>query len=111
MSKIHAERRRFPRAASSNPMLVAAPEVSGERTLHQTEVVGMNGLMFTSDKSFGRGTLLLIDLAVEERIVEIVGKVAYERVTVVGDLEVGVEFTNVRAADRFYLSTLVEMSA
>jgi len=111
MMKINAERRRFPRVASTNPMLVTAPDESGERHFHETGVVGMNGLMFRSDKSYGRGTVLQIDLAVDNRIVEVAGKVAYERITLVGDLEVGVEFTRVRAGDRFYLSTLMRMTA
>ena len=111
MTKINAERRRFPRIASSNPMLVSPPEASGERYLHETGVVGMNGLMFRSEKSYGRGTVLQIDLAVDNRIVELAGRVAYERITIVGDLEVGVEFVRVRAGDRYYLSTLMRMSA
>lgn len=111
MTKINAERRRFPRVTSSNPILVAGPDSDGDRTLHETGVVGMNGLMFRSEKSYGRGTVLQMDLAVHDRIVEVVGKVAYERITVVGDLEIGVEFTRVNNGDRHHISSLLRMSA
>jgi len=111
MTNLHAERRRCPRVASSNPLLVATPDSGGEHTLHETGDVGMNGLMFRSDRSYGRGTALQLDMAVFDHIVEIAGKVAYERITVVGDLEIGVEFTRVRPGDSYYLSTLIQQSA
>jgi len=111
MTKINAERRRSPRVASTNPLLVAAPECGDERTFHETGVVGMNGLMFRSDRSYGRGTVLQLDMAVDDHIVEVAGRVAYERITVVGDLEIGVEFTRIRPGDSYYLSTLMRQSA
>jgi len=105
------DRRRFPRVQVGAPLRVGTTGGGPSREEFVAEVVGLGGLMFRSEMSFGRGTELLLDLALGDQRVEATGRVVYERITVVGDLEVGVEFGVVSPDGQDLLQELLRKSA
>lgn len=110
MNPVTTNRRRFPRVYAAAPLLVS-PGGGAPREFFVADTVGLGGLMFRSEKSFGRGTLLQLDLALGDRVVEATGRVAYERITVVGDMEVGVEFLRMAPGGLELLRSLLRQCA
>lgn len=110
MNHLTPDRRRFPRVHADAPLLVS-PGGGAPKEFFVADTVSLGGLMFRSDKSFGRGSLLQLDLALGDRVVEASGRVAYERITVVGDLEVGVEFLRLSPGSADLLRALLPQCA
>ncbi len=102
--------RRFPRIPSSQPILAQrldeAPDAIGGNAMSRTRTVGLGGCMFTSDESFGPGTILDLVIKARERVVRTTARVVWEA-TISGDrFEVGCEFLDLEDADRAALAAL-----
>jgi hypothetical protein len=100
------QKRRFPRIPAENAVLVRK---IGEEPLEgfaTMRTVGLGGCMFTHDAALGSGTVLEMLISIKSWVVKATGRVVYELPKSGAEVEVGVEFLDISAADRAILSTL-----
>ena len=84
--------RKFPRINSKNVLRVAPLNRSVEETIQLTRVVGGGGCQFSSNESFGVGSILVIRLLLITQSINPIAKVVWEKSNGEGNFEIGVEF-------------------
>jgi len=105
MSPLYSPQRRFPRIPSKNSLLIKTLDAPAAGRLARTQVLGLGGCMFHSDEPFGVGANLSLHIAVQERFIRALGRVAYENRR--GDrYEVGVEFLEISDEEKDLLAAL-----
>jgi len=107
MADDYSNKRRFPRIPSENPVLVKKLYDQKVSSITKTQVVGMGGCMFESDKPLGVGSLLTLMIAVHERFVKAKARVVYENPKTEDKFEIGVEFLEVDSMDRIIIEALL----
>jgi hypothetical protein len=96
------QRRRFPRIASENVVLVRGAGEDEHEGLAKTKALGLGGLSFVTEESLGVGRLIELFISLGGRVVPTRSRVVYE--VPVGDrIEVGVEFVDLDPEAREYL--------
>lgn len=93
-------KRRLPRIASHNSVLV---QKLGERDVEEfarTKTLGLGGCCFLSVEKFGIDSILNLLISVEHSVIQSKARVAYEMPTEDGRFEIGVEFVEMRPEDR-----------
>lgn len=100
------QRRRFPRLASRHAVLVERLDESADERLATTRGVGLGGLAFVADRSYGAGAELRLRITVDHEVVSADGRVVWEREE--GDAwRVGVEFVRLGEGARGRLALLL----
>jgi len=96
------QRRRFPRIASENVVLVRTAGEAEREGLGKTRALGMGGLSFVTSESIGVGRLIELFVSLGGRVVPTRSRIVYE--LPVGDrIEIGVEFVDLDPEAREYL--------
>ena len=96
------QRRRFPRIASENVVLVRAAGGEDREGLGKTRALGLGGLSFVTGDSLGVGRLIELFISLGGRVLPTRSRVVYE--LPVGDrIEIGVEFVDLDPEAREYL--------
>ena len=97
MSDRDMERRRTPRAGLETGVLVRVEDIE---SLTATRDIGPGGCRFLHMTPLGRGTPLDLVIRVDRSLVEVSGRIAFERKNADEIYEVGVEFLSVPDEDR-----------
>ena len=102
MSDAFAKRRRFPRIASENVVLLRTGGAADAERLAKTRAIGLGGCSFVTDHPPAIGAFLELLVSVGGRVVTTRSRVVYEIAS--GDRrEIGVEFLEIDPADREWL--------
>ena len=102
MSDRFEQRRRFPRIASENVVLVRAAGEEEREGLAKTKALGLGGLSFVTAESLGVGRLIELFISLGGRVLPTRSRVVYE--IPVGDrIEIGVDFVDLEPEAREYL--------
>lgn len=110
MSEDFPPRRRYPRIASNHSVLVRKTAGEGLEAFAHTTTIAVGGCSFISDERFGEGSPLELLIAVDHRVISAPARVVYERATVDGRNEIGVEFGNVSEEDAEAIQRIFEHS-
>jgi len=108
MSESSPQKRRFPRLPLKNLMLVQKVAAPSVEALAKTRSLGLGGCMFSSQSSFGPGTLLDLLLSIEGQAIQTRAQVIYELPQPDGTYHVGAEFCDIPALDRALLQQFLE---
>ncbi len=107
MNDAYERQRRFPRIPSENPVFVKKLDDENVGAFGKTQEVGLGGCMFTNDEVLGPGSVLMMFISVQGRVLEAKVRVVYERPK--GDkFEVGVEFLEMDPVEKNVLERLFE---
>ena len=96
-------KRRYPRVAAENVVLVKRLGEVPLEGFTKTRVLGLGGCMLLSDEPLGVGAELEVLLSFSGRVVQTQGRVVYENPKVSGEYEVGVEFLEIARDDQEFL--------
>jgi len=87
-----AERRKYSRIPSEGLVYVRLLDEDAEREVASLKVLGMGGLMFRSERTFGEGSFVDLFAQVGGNLMHMQGRVAYERRDDDDGIDVGVGF-------------------
>jgi hypothetical protein len=99
------EQRRFPRVPAEKTVLVKRIGDEASEALAKTRTVGGGGCMFVHDEPLGVGAAVELLISLPSRVIKAQGRVVWETTTEAGHVEVGVEFLDISAKDRYALET------
>lgn len=108
MGDEYPRRRRFPRIASENTVLVKKLGGNAAEAFAKTRVVGLGGCMFVTDSPIGIGSIVELLISVNLRVVRALVRVAYEIPKGGTQVEVGVEFVEISSADRQVIDAMLK---
>lgn len=111
MAETFPKRRRFPRLALRNPLMVRRVGASDDEDFGRTGSVGLGGCMFVHERALGVGSELELLIPVEDRVIETRARVVYEHPRGEGAVEVGAEFLDIREEDRASLGAALASGA
>lgn len=106
MTEHHGEQRRFPRLPAEHVVLVKKLGTGEAEEFVKTRTVGTGGCMFVSDGSLGLGTGVELLISVHGKVVQARGNVVWEQPMQGKDVQVGVEFMQMRPEDQRVLEQL-----
>ncbi len=101
-------KRRFPRVDYVTPMLIKRVGVLSDEheQISRTQVLGLGGCMFTSERALGVNSMLALLITVKGRVLRAKARVAWEQ-RVPREVRIGVEFLHLDHTDRALLETVV----
>ena len=107
MASQSKERRAFKRVDSEHLVMVRSLSDSEQRKVTKTRVVGEGGCMFTAEQPYGRNAFLDMLIHLKGGVFRAHGRVAYERRSGEGEVEVGVDFLHYDSMAREALRQVV----
>lgn len=100
--------RRFPRIRVEFPLLAELLESPVEGGFGLTNVVGLGGCSFLSNRTFGINKRLKLTISLSGRVIEAEARVVYENPSENEKWEIGVEFQKVDPFDKVLIESLFE---
>jgi len=104
VSDANSNKRRFPRIASENVVLVRGGGHAVSEGLAKTRALGLGGCSFVTASPPAVGSEVELLLSLGGRVVPTRSRVVYE-IAAADRWEIGVEFLEIAAADRDYLES------
>jgi hypothetical protein len=110
VSESNAQRRKFPRIASQNVILVRGDESASAEGLARTKALGLGGCCFVSAAPPAVGSTVELLLSLGGRVIKTRSRIVYAN-PVNDKAEIGAEFVEIAAEDRDYLKEYFDRQA
>jgi len=108
MGEEQINKRRFPRMPSQHLVMVERESAPDAGTLTKTRCVSQGGCGLILEDSFEEGSMIIVHIAVRDRIVKAEARVVYQNESEQGRFETGVEFIDIDDRDRKAIAELFE---